>query len=200
MSKKPNKKKVQNQKIIHHLTKYLHAVKPPELMLFLHPGSWRFSLLQPLRRQPQHPGRRGFDRRRLPRHGRPRHGCRWCRRPRCGARAAQRATHGLQGLQGWWRLRSFGDDGDVRTTKGWRLIWHRIHTKTASQRLLTWIFFSLIDEANPSPLSKGCIFGKESRRTQFKGFQNNMSDVQRILRNKLETQDSLIHGQPQFWL
>lgn len=154
-------------------------------MLFLHPGSWRFSLLQPLRRQPQHPGRRGF-RRRLPRQGRPRHGCRWCRRPRCGARAAQSATHGLQGLQGWWRLRSFGDDGGVRTTKGWRLIWHRIHTKTASQRLLTWIFFSWIDEANPPPLSKGSIFGKESRRTHFKGLEQHV--LFREYSNNLETE------------
>lgn len=151
-------------------------------MLFLHPGSWRLSLLQPLRRQPQHPGRRGF-RRRLPRHGRPRHGCRWCRGPRCGARAAQRATHGLQGLQGWWRLRSFGDDGGVRTTKGWRLIWHRIHTKTASQRLLTWIF---VRRTHPR-------FRKNQHFWQ--GIQENT--VQRVSeqQNIVTTwkQDSLIH-------
>lgn len=63
-----------------------------------------------------------------------------------------------------------------------------------------WKLFSWIDEANPTPLSKGSIFGKESRRTQFKGFQNNMSDVQKILRNKLETGFTEKHGQPQFWL
>ena len=131
-------------------------------MLFLHPGSWRFSLLQPLRRQPQHPGPRGFRRR----HGRPRHGCRCCRCPRCGARAAQRATHGLQGLQCWWRLRSFGDDGDVRTTKGWRLIWHWIHAKTASQRLLTWIF---VRRTHPS-FRKEAFLARNPGEHTSKGF------------------------------
>lgn len=145
---------------------FLHAVKPPELMLFLHPGSWRLSLLQPLRRQPQHPCRRGF-RRRLPRHGRPRHGCRRCRRPRCGARAAQRATHGLQC---WWRLRSLGDDGGVRTTEGWRLIWHRIHTKTASQRLLTLETFFMDWWGEPHPAFE--------RKHFWQGIQENT--VQRV--------------------
>lgn len=143
-------------------------------MLFLHPGSWRLSLLQPLRRQPQHPCRRGFDRRRR-RHCRPRHGRRWRRRPRCGARAAQRATHGLQGLQGWWRLRSFGDDGGVRTTKGWRLIWHRIHTKTASQRLLTWIFFHGLMRRTPPR------FGKEAFRARNPGEHSSTVSEQHVL-------------------